>query len=234
MSGAKILSLAQLKAKKYSFLDGLDTKIVDSFGMLTRNFSMIIWGHSGNGKTNLIIQLVRNFLAFGDVLYVSYEEGTEATMQRTALLHLDGDFACAIRFADHTMSFEELQNRLRRKRSEQFIIIDSLQYSRFKYSHYILLKEEFCKKSFIYISHAKGKLPKGGVADDIRYDVAIKVFVEKYIAFIISRFGSKKPYVIWEEGAMNHHGKKEFDKLTKAGSKTKTKTKLENQEELDL
>lgn len=233
MSDVKILNARQLIAKKFFFMEELEKAVIESFGKLTINFVMIIWGHSGNGKTNLIIQLIKSFLKYGEVLYISYEEGHGASMQRTVITHLSGEFPNEIRFADHTMTLSELSKRLKKKRSEQFIIIDSLQYFAISYEDYKALKEEFPRKAFIYLSHTKGKLPDGKTGDRIRYDSDVKVFVDKYIAFVISRFGGNKPFVIWEEGAINHYGKKQFEKLTKAGSKTNSKLKLEKKE-LDL
>ena len=65
----------------------------------------------------------------------------------------------------------------------------------------------FKKKSFIFLSHASGKLPDGKTADKIRYDAGIKTRIEGYIAFPISRYGGNKPYVIWEEGARKYWGR---------------------------
>lgn len=208
MAGAKVLNLKQLLAKKYEFLSDLPEDILQSFGTLTKNFIMIIWGHSGNGKTNLLVKLLKVLMNYGKVLYVSLEEGHEASMQFTALRHLSMEYSGKICFADDSMTYDELVLRLKRKKSEQFIVIDSVQYWDIDYKKYKQLKLLFKNKTFIFISHASGKIPDGKTADKIRYDATIKVHVANYIAFIKSRLGGNKNYVIWEEGARKYYGKK--------------------------
>lgn len=214
MQGAKVLSLKQLKQKKYVFLSDIPEPIVESFGRLTSNFIMLIWGSSGNGKSNLVIQLLKVLMLNGRILYVSLEEGHEASMQLTAIRHL-GDECCGkILFADSSMNYEKLFARLKRKRSEQFIVIDSVQYFDIDYNLYKRLKESFPNKSFIFISHAKGKNPDGKTAEKIRYDAPIKVRVEGFVANVVSRFGGNKPYVIWIDGAKKYW-KEKFKTITK-------------------
>jgi hypothetical protein len=81
------------------------------------------------------------------------------------------------------------------------VIIDSVQYTGLKYADYVQLKDQFRKKLFILVSHAEGKLPEGRVAKSIRYDAMVKVWIEGYTAFPVSRYGGGMPYTIWEEGA---------------------------------
>jgi len=205
---ARVLGLKQLLQRKYTFLENLPPEIIHSFGQLTRNFIMIIWGLSGNGKSNLMMQLLRAFMPFGKVLYVGLEEGFEASMQMNVLRHLSEEDAGKIEFADHEMTYDALVIKLKKKKSPRFIIIDSVQYWNISYEQYKRLKEMFPSKSFIFISHAKGKEPDGKTAEKIRYDAPIKVHVVGYIAFVVSRYGGNKPYVIWEEGAKKFWGNK--------------------------
>jgi hypothetical protein len=231
---ARVLGLKQLLAKKYNFLEPLPEAIVKSFGRLTDNFIMIIWGGSGNGKSNLIMQLLKALMPFGGVLYVGLEEGFESTMQFTALRHLsEGEHSGKITFADHEMNYEELVIRLKKKKSPRFIIIDSIQYWNIDYDRYKALKEMFTKKSFIFISHAEGKEPSGSVAKKIRYDAPIKAFVQGYVAQVVSRFGGNQPYIIWEEGAKKYWGKL-FKKVTDGIVPKKEKQKEETQLEVEL
>jgi len=223
----KVLSLKQLKEKKYDFLPDIPSEFLETFGRLTKNFTMIIYGESGNGKSNLIMSLVRLLLKYGRVLYVSYEEGHEVSMNMLALRQLP-EISAGICFADFTMTYDELVKRLKKKRSEQFIILDSLQYMRIRYEDYIRLKELFPKKSFIYISHANGKKPRGKVAEDIEYDCTIKVFVKGFIAFIKSRLGGNTPYIIWEEGAKKYWGSK-FNEKSKGPTSKLSKPKKANE-----
>lgn len=210
---AKILHIQQLKTKKYNYLENLSEQILQSFGQLTDNFIMIIWGKSGNGKSNFIMQFLREMVAYGKVLYVSLEEGFEASFQNNAVRHMR-DVDSGVLFADHTMTFDQLMKFLAKKRSPKFIVIDSIQYWGIRYSNYKKLKERFPYKTFIFISHAQGKEPAGKTANDIRYDAGVKVYVEGYVAFVVSRFkeGVSKPYIVWPDGA-KHYWKKEHKKV---------------------
>lgn len=206
---AKVLGVKQLAQKKYKFIDNLPDEIVQSFGRLVINFTMIVWGKSGNGKSNLLMQILKALMTYGKVLYVALEEGFEATTQLNVLRHLDvEEHGGKIEFADYEMTYDELLKKLKKKKSPRFIVIDSIQYWNISYEDYKKLKEMFPQKTFIFISHAKGKDPLGATATSIRYDAGIKVHVEGYVAFIISRYGGHVPFVIWEEGAKKYWGKK--------------------------
>lgn len=206
---AKILGLKQLLNKKYNYLENLPSLFVDSFGSLVECFIMIVWGMSGNGKSSFLMQFLKVLMFYGKVLYVSLEEGFEASMFANVMRHLDEESHTGkIEFADHEMTYEKLVLKLSKKKSPKFIIIDSVQYWNITYDMYKALKEKFPRKAFIFISHAKGAIPDGHTADKIRYDAGIKVHVKGYVAFVISRYGGTKPYVIWEEGARKFWGKK--------------------------
>ncbi len=213
----KVIGLKQFFQKKYASLTNMPEHLRRSFGELVMNFSMIIWGQSGNGKSNFLYQLIAFLVSYGNVLYISLEEGTEKSAQLTALRHLNEEtHSGKILFADHEMNFEEAKLYLRRKKSPQFIVIDSLQYWGITYSQYQELKELFPKKSFIFVSHAKGKNPDGATAQKIRYDVGIKVHVNGFVAFPICRYGGNRPYIIWEDGAISVHGRKKVNQYKKA------------------
>lgn len=206
---AKVLGVKQITQRKYKFIENLPAEIVQSFGRLVMNFVMIVWGKSGNGKSNLLMQILKALMPHGKVLYVALEEGFEATTQMNVIRHLDvQQHTGKIEFADYEMTYDELVKKLKKKKSPKFIVIDSIQYWNITYDDYKKLKQMFPQKTFIFISHAKGKEPKGVTAEAIRYDAPVKVHVEGYVAFIISRYGGHMPFVIWEEGAKKYWGKK--------------------------
>ncbi len=212
---AKVLGLKQLLGKKYTFLEPLPDGIKNSFGSLVTNFVMIVWGDSGNGKSSFLMQFIKALMPFGKILYVALEEGFEATTQMNVLRNLSAhEHAGKIEFADSEMKYDELVKKLHKKKSPRFIIIDSIQYWDMNYTKYKALKETFPKKTFIFISHADGKLPSGKTAKDVRYDAGVKVFIQGFVCFILSRYGGNVPYVIWEEGAKKYWGK-EYKKIIK-------------------
>ena len=210
---AKVLGLKQLLQKKYVLLEGLSEKFKESFGSLIDAFVMIVWGMSGQGKSNFLMEFIKEMCKYGKVLYVGLEEGHSASMQTLVIRHLDSQLhAGKIEFADHEMTYDALFIKLSKKKSPKFIVIDSLQYWNINYDQYKALKEKFKRKTFVFISHAKGKIPDGVPADKIRYDAGIKVRVDGFIAFVTSRYGGNKNYVIWEEGAKKAWGMKEYKK----------------------
>lgn len=229
----RVLGLKQFSEKKYNFLEPLPDEIVYSFGRLTANFTMTVWGESGNGKTNFIMQFIKALMPHGKVLSISLEEGFEASMQLTALRNLKlEDHNGKIEFADHEMTVDELIAKLKKKKSPKFIVIDSVQYWNIKMPKYRELKELFGKKkTFIFISHASGKKPDGYVADKIRYDSTIKARVEGFVVFVGSRLGGNYPFVIWEEGAKRYWGKN-YKKVISGIQKREKKTLEEKPTEI--
>jgi hypothetical protein len=213
---ARIVGLKQFLQKKFKFLESIPENISNSFGRLTSNFIMIVWGHSANGKSNFIMTFIKALMPHGKVLYVALEEGFEASMQMNIIRHLNVDeHSGKIEFADQEMTYEALVIKLSKKKSPRFIVIDSLQYWDIDLKKYKELKRRFSRtKSFIFISHSKGKIPDGTTADKIRYDAAIKARVEGFVVFVASRLGGNNPFVIWEEGAKRYWGRSYQKKIS--------------------
>lgn len=156
----------------------------------------IIWGNSINGKTRFALQLAKYLTNFKRTAYNSLEEGLSKSM-KTAILEtgLDKNFLLLDK-----EPIDELKIRLRKRKSPDIIIIDSLQYSGLNYSEYKKLIAEFRHKLFIFVSHAEGNEPKGNVAKSIRYDAFVKIPVIGYAAYPQSRFGGGEKYVVWQKG----------------------------------
>lgn len=185
----------------------------ESLGNLEEVFVMIIWGSSGSGKSNFVYKFVKFLSEKYSTLYVALEEGHSLTTQNLINRHDLQSLSGKLKWANHETTYNTLVEYLKRKKSPRVIIIDSIQYFHITYQDYKNLKEMFPKKTFIFISHAKGKSPDGKTADKIRYDAGIKVFVDKYMAFVVSRYGGNKNYVVWEEGAKKKWGLKQFNKI---------------------
>jgi DNA polymerase III delta prime subunit len=198
----RAVSVDQLLKKKFIEMP-FEGKWEASFGIPERSGVWIIWGNSGNGKTNFALQLARYLATFGKVAYDTLEEGARKSFQiavrRAKMESVAGNFTILNR--EH---LEDLKVRLRKKKSPQIIIIDSIQYSGLTKSEYIALKEEFDDKLFIFISHAEGKNPKGSLANFTRYDADIKIRIEGYKAFPTSRYGGNEEFVIWHKGASDY------------------------------
>jgi len=125
----------------------------ESFGKPCKQFSMMIYGESGSGKTELAIQLSKYLTTFGKVAYNSIEQGFSHTLQMAMERNNMEQVADKFTILDKEQ-LPELTARLRKQRSPDFLIIDSIQYLRMKKDDYFKFKSEFYpKKGIIYISH---------------------------------------------------------------------------------
>ena len=214
--GPKGVGLKQLFQKKYRMLENVPPEITKAFGELTEQILMFVHGPSGHGKSRLMMQFLKILMPFGDIDYVSPEEGHRHTMQKSAMENLTmEEHGGRIMFWDHEMTFDELVKKKQKKKSAKYTVIDSLQYWNINMSQYKFLKEHFPNKGFLFVSHSEGKSPKGRLAKDIEYDVDIKVRVEGYVAFVRARGKGLQYYIIWEDGAVRYWGRKMVNKYKK-------------------
>lgn len=205
----KIVALKQLFQKQHHALSAFTEKWGEYYGEVEDCAIIFVWGKSGHGKSEYLMQMVKDICCEGKVLYVGLEEKTRKAMKERAKRYLTEEMHSGkILWWDDEPEYDKLMYYLSKRKSPKIIFIDSIQYLRINYEQYIKMKERFPKKVFIINSHAAGKEPKGGCAESIRYDADVKVFVEGKIAFVDSRFpGGHKNYVIWEQGAKKYWGK---------------------------
>lgn len=176
-----------------------------SLGNPEKTGSWIIWGDSANGKTRCALQLCKYLSQFGRVAYNSLEEGASLSMREAFLQVGMMEAGRRVMLLDKE-PVQALFTRLEKHKSPDIVFIDSVQYTGLKYVDYVRLLDRFRKKLFVFVSHADGKLPAGRVAKSIRYDANIKIRVEGYTAFPVSRYGGGEPLVVWDEGAVNYWG----------------------------
>lgn len=201
-SNRRAISVDELLKTKFKMM-AFDGEFKESFGTPEMSGSWLIWGNSANGKTRFTLQLSKYLTKFGKVAYNSLEEGAKLSFKRA--IQQTGMISVAKRFIIlKGESIEQLTERLTKQKSPNIIIIDSVQYTDLDKKGYKNLINQFPTKLFIFISHADGKKPLGSTAVAIQYDSDVKVFVQGYKAFVRSRFGGNKPFIIWEEGAMDY------------------------------
>lgn len=209
----KVISVKKLVKKRFK-----STELSDEWklylGDLPVVFDMLIWGIPFAGKSSFVNALLKELTRLYTVLYVVLEEGFSKTSKAKAISNGLAEIS-NLKYANHETTFFSLMEFLKKPRSPKVVVIDSLQYLDITYIQYKKLKEAFPNKSFIYISHADGKLPDGKTAKKIRHDVNIKIFVHQFIAFIESRYGGGGNYVIWEDEAKRKWGRKLFNHHTK-------------------
>lgn len=200
----RAISVSELETTKFAAL-AFDGEWESFLGLPERSGAWLIWGASGNGKTRFALQLAKYMTRFGKVAYNALEEGVSLSLRKACKETGMSEVKKRIIFLDKEPVFE-LKERLSKRKSPDIIIIDSVQYTGMKYSDYTQLKDQFRNKLFILISHADGKEPAGRVAKSIRFDVSVKIRVEGYKAFPVSRYGGGEEYIIWEDGAYKYWG----------------------------
>ncbi|EJW95742.1 hypothetical protein EVA_16151 [gut metagenome] len=173
----------------------------DAFGNPEKRGVWIIWGNSGNGKTSFVMQLCKYLCQFGRVAYNSLEEGASLTMQNTLVRFNMMDVNRKFLLID-AEDMDQLDIRLNKRKSPEFVVIDSFQYTGMNFKQYREFRERHRNKLLIFISHADGKLPSGRSAKSVMFNADMKVYVEGFRAFSKGRYiGPKKYFDIWPEEA---------------------------------
>lgn len=201
---AKLLSASQVLTIKRRTIQ-LEGAWGDCLGEIDRTGVVLVWGQSGNGKSSAVMSLAKELTKHGGVLYVSLEEGLALSFQNTLRRHNMQE--CGPRFHVVDEDLDALSKRLKKRRSADFVIIDSFQYTQLNYKRYLAFKKKHSNKLIIFVSHADGKQPAGRAAVSVKYDADQKIWVEGYKAISNGRYiGSTGEYIIWEEGAKKYWG----------------------------
>lgn len=177
-----------------------------TLGTPDKAVSIIIFGNTSNGKTEAAIKLAKYLTNFGKVAYNSLEQGLSATIQDALKRNHMESCGNSFMLLDRE-PFNEMLIRMNKPKSPDFLFIDSVQYTRINKAQYQQLKELMLKKGkgIIWVSQAKGKLPKGALADDIWYDVDLKLWAEGFKLFPDGRLnGGGEPYVVWAQRAARY------------------------------
>lgn len=198
-------SVSNVLSKKFNPLD-FSGEWEATLGKPDKAFSAIIWGGTTNGKTEAAMKLAKYLTNFGKVAYDSLEQGLSSTIQKALIRnHMD---TCGNSFILLDREpFDDLIVRMSKPKSPDFLFIDSVQYTRITKAQYYQLKELMLKKGkgIIWISQAKGSLPKGALADDIMFDVDLKLWVEGFKLFPDGRLnGGGEAFVIWAQRAARY------------------------------
>lgn len=185
---------------------GLTGAWAEAFGEPERVGVWFIWGKSGNGKSSFVMQLCKELTKFGRVAYDSLEEGAGLTMQNALRRYGMADVNRRFQVLD-CEPVSDLGERMDRRKSPDFYVIDSFQYTQMSYKEYQAFKEAHRDKLLIFVSHADGHNPDGRSTKKVMYDAALKIYVEGFRAFSKGRFfGPASYFTVWDEGAARYWG----------------------------
>jgi len=208
---SRAISNKNVLAAQFETAD-FDGPFLASFGRPELRGAWIIWGGSGSGKTTFTLMLCKYLAGFRRVAYNSLEQGLSLSLQK-AWERVEMAEAGSNIILLNKEELPELRERLRKRKSPEIIVIDSVQYlTKFYQQQFKELKAEFPNKLFIFISQADkaDKDPAGTVAKHIRYDADIKIRVEGYKAFVTTRYEDQDKgeggadFIIWERGAADY------------------------------
>ena len=178
----------------------------EAFSEPERTGVWLIWGTSGSGKSSFAMMLCEELCKHGKVLYNSIEEGTGlAFKSRLENLNM-GDMGRQFSVVSEDIAF--LSKRLFRRRSADFVVIDSFQYTGMSYEGYRKFKKDHRDKLLIFISHADGRRPSGRSARSVLFDASLKIHVEGFKAKSSGRFIGPNggTFIVWEKGAWGVFG----------------------------
>ena len=175
----------------------------EAFGQPEENATWFVSGASASGKSSFVMQLAYELTHYGQVLYLSFEEGVSQSF-RDRMLRFELDKRQGWFRVVTSATPEQVAERLRKRHSAKFIIVDSFQDAGWEWLETKALLEAFPRKSFIFISQeAKGQ-PLGKAAVRLRYRADVKVRVVGYRAYCQGRFNpdAGNSYIVWEEGVL--------------------------------
>ena len=169
--------------------------------------SWLIWGNSDSGKTTFALMLAKYLSQWAKVAYDSLEQGVSLSLQKAWLRVGMPEAGSGVVLLDKE-PIEQLRCRLNRRKSPGVVFIDSLTaLPGFRRSDYVDLMRTYPTKLFVFLCHEKRSTPDPAVAETVRRLSDVKIHVDTFKAFPISRYQDDdageggEPFVIWEEGA---------------------------------
>lgn len=199
-------SVDNILTKRFNTLE-FDGEWFDAVGSPEFTGTWFIYGSPKNGKTSFAMMTAKYLSNFKRVAYNSIEEGLSLSIRmaidRVGMKDVSGRFV----FLDKE-PVSDMIERLKKHKSPDVVIVDSVQFCELKFSEYKRIKGLFPNKLFIYISHVEGKQPDGYVAKRILRDSNVSFRVEGFRAFPVSRYGGGNPIDVSKELADEYWGLK--------------------------
>lgn len=177
-----------------------DGPFQESMGQPEKIAKIFITGPSYSGKSSFTFDLCNYLTQFGTVDYNNFEEGDSQTVAEKLVRHGLQEKEKMFRLLPK-VSMPEFHERLLRRKSAAFAVIDSVQHAELNKHEYIKLVDSLCVprrgKCIVFINH----WVKNDLTKFIKHDCDIKIEVIGFVAKVLSRYGGNTPYVVWEKGA---------------------------------
>lgn len=208
----RAISIANAFSSKFQTLE-LPDEWVEAIGRPEVSGTWFVYGPPKNGKTSFTMMLCKVLSRMRKVAYNTVEEGlcetTKEAMRRAGMNPGKDKFVLLDK-----EDFDETIERIKKHKSPDVFVIDSIQFMDLKWSQYKELKDIALKmgKIIIYLSHIDGKQPDGIVARRIWRDASVIFRVEGFRAFPVSRYGGGKNITVSKEKAEAYWGLSDTDK----------------------
>ena len=207
----KTLGVKQFHQKRFKLLNLDGSEFQGLLGDVPKHFTGVIYGYSGNGKTEFCIKLAKALCPHGKVAWLSYEQRHGYDLQQATIRNKMEDVTGRFMIIDplealdegHSL-LEDLDDYLSKRNSPEYIFIDSLDYTGFNWEDYLVLKNKYAhRKTFLFIAHStKTGVLKKRISEQIVFDGGMGIFVKDFIAEPVkNRFGGDVPYVVYEKRA---------------------------------
>lgn len=186
-------------------------KFFESFGKPEKYAKWFITGPSFSGKSTFLFLLCQELSQYGPVDYNNHEEAggdSQTVVEKIAISGMaKNDQVRLYKSPLESDTHESFYERLARRNSAPFAVLDSMQHAEMTKKSYLHYTEKLCTprkgKSLLFVSHwVKNEFTKF-----VKHDCDIKIEVIGYVANVESRYGGNKPFVVYEQGAKIHWGK---------------------------
>jgi hypothetical protein len=202
----KALRPSQVVNKKRTIYP-FEGPFLESMGCPEKIAKIFITGPSYSGKSSFTFILCNYLTQFGTVDYNNYEEGDSQTVAEKISIHGLLEKEKLFRLLPK-VPVNEMKERLLKRKSAAFAVIDSVQHAELNKHAYIQLVDTLCiprrGKCIIFINH----WVKNDLTKFIKHDCDIKIEVIGFVAKIFSRYGGNKPFIVWEQGAKKYWQKR--------------------------
>ncbi|WP_346236126.1 hypothetical protein ABDK00_017035 [Niabella insulamsoli] len=208
----KALRPSDILNKKRTIYD-FEGRFLDSFGRPEKHAKWFITGPSFSGKSSFVFTLCDYLADHGLIDYNNHEEagGDAQTVADKIEKHVRPEVRHKIRLYKAAMesdTHETMLDRMMKKASADFGVIDSVQHAELSKRQYLNMTDKLCSprkgKSLIFINH----WIKNDYTKFLKHDCDVKIEVIGFVAYVESRYGGNKPFVIWEQGAKDYWRKK--------------------------
>lgn len=175
-----------------------------SFGKPEFTSRWFVMAPTGSGKTTFVAMLCKYLSQYERVAYNSIEEGNSQSLKEAFKRVNMHEVARRVIVLDKE-PIDEMIIRLLKPKAPRIVVIDTVQHAELTKSQYLAMLKKLPGVLFVCISHMDGRQPEGNLAKFIRQDAGVKITIEGYVAFPVSRYGGGEPFIIWKDGAEKYH-----------------------------